>query len=73
MSLFVFGGGGGGGGDLHISMFYMIGRRLNNCHFSLNSFYAYTCFFLFLSPMLSYFPVFFVVTGRCVDKGSPDR
>ena len=25
----------------------------------------------FLSPMLSYFPVFFEVTGRCVDKGSP--
>jgi hypothetical protein len=25
--------------------------------------------FSFLSPMLSYFPVFFVVTGRCVDKG----
>jgi hypothetical protein len=29
--------------------------------------------FSFLSPMLSYFPVFFVVTGRCVDKDSPDR
>ena len=26
-----------------------------------------------LSPMLSYFPVFFLVTGRCVDKDSPDR
>ena len=29
--------------------------------------------FSFLSPLLSYFPVFFVVTGRFVDKGSPDR
>ena len=25
------------------------------------------------ATMLSYFPVFFVVTGRCVDKDSPDR
>ena len=59
------------GGYLRIipCMFYMIDRRLNN----FNSFYAYTCFFSFLSPMLSNFPVFFVVTGRCVDKDSPDR
>jgi hypothetical protein len=34
---------------------------------------AYTYFFSFLSPILAYFPVFFVVTGRCVDKGSPGR
>ena len=25
-------------------------------------------FYSFLSPMPSYFPVFFVVTGRCIDK-----
>jgi hypothetical protein len=39
-----------------------------------NSFNAYVYMpFYFLSPMLSYFPVFFVVTGLCVDKSSPDR
>jgi hypothetical protein len=43
-------------------MFYMIGLSMNNCHF-----YLVLCIhmlFSFLSPMLSYFPVFFVVTGR---------
>ena len=62
-------GGGGGEGTTYSSMFYMIGHRLNDCHFL-------SCFMhthAFLSPMLSYFPVFFVVTGRCVDKGSLDR
>ena len=46
-------------------MFYMIGRRLINCH-CLHVLCGHVCFF---SPMLSYFPVFFVVTDRCVDKG----
>ena len=52
-------------------MFYMIGRRLNNS--LLARFMRTHVVFPFLSPMLSYFPVFSVVTDRCVDKGSPDR
>jgi hypothetical protein len=41
ISLFVL---GGREGFTYNSMFYMIGHRINN---SLNSFYAYICFFLF--------------------------
>ena len=63
----------GGGGNIRIipCMFYMIDHRLNNS--PLTRFMHTHGFFSFLSPMLSYFPVFFVVTGRCVDKGSSDR
>jgi hypothetical protein len=63
MSLFVW------GVSTYNFVFYVIGRRLNNCQFLL----VLCVHMLFLSSMLSYFPVFFVVTGRCVDKGGPDR
>ena len=33
MSLYVFKGGGGGGVSTYNFMFYMIGRRLDNCQF----------------------------------------
>ena len=64
-----WGGGGGGGGGLstYNFMFYVNVCRLNN---SVLSYFIHT--HAFLSPMLSYFPVFFMVTGRCVDKDSPD-
>ena len=72
MSLFVLGRGGGGRRvSRYNSMLYMIGRRLNNCHFKLAL--CVHMLYSFLSPMLSYFPVLFMVTGQCVDYGSPDR
>ena len=61
---------GGGGVYTYNFMLYMIGRRLNNS--LLTRFMRTRPFVCLLSPMLSYFPVFFV-PGRCVDKGSPDR
>jgi hypothetical protein len=60
-----------GGVSTYNFMFYVNVRRLNKCQFEL--ILCIHMLFSFLSPMLSYFPVFFVLTGRCVDKDSPDR
>ena len=63
--------GEGVGVSTYNFMFYVNVRRLNNCQFQI--ILCVHMVFSFLLPMLSYFPVFFVVTGRYVDKDKPDR